>query len=350
MHQNISSLEEWRLVRESAFSSPPSARFLSRFPASREAEDLDQINRRPKMVYFTNPEFSVFRTACENDDTALFEKAISQIKSEQLKQYQKETLRYAIRHNSKLILNHLVQAGVSVQSLRPSDVKGTGHTSTETLEFLLTNGWDINARFARSNCGDSNPFMWQVVEKYDMVVWCLNHGADPSPIIDRRKHESPILEKVAGYGDVRTFKLLRSQGCPIGERTLHRAVEEAAISSPKYKDPEKETEWDRKDRRSHPERMAMVRYLVDKVCLDVNGSDQIFPGDLRGCRGQPLCYIAHLSGLDRDTRELTWFLLDRGADPEPGLEEARHYNNAEFVEDIVAWDAKQNKRSICSVQ
>jgi len=78
--------------------------------------------------------------------------------------------------------------------------------------------------------------------------------------------------------------------------------------------------------------------------------------------GTPLEYIVGVGRPDTDARELTWFLLDRGADPNAALAEARKFDHPSFkkwVEDWVAHGGREElerlqekKRSQhrCSVQ
>ncbi|RMZ67999.1 hypothetical protein GMOD_00004110 [Pyrenophora seminiperda CCB06] len=182
-----------------------------------------------------------------------------------------------------------------------------------------------------------------------MVVWCLEHGAT-FDLVDRRKRGEPILERVAASGDIQTFDLLRSKGAPLGERVLHRAVEAATFGKPDPANAEKDTEYQRKERISHIKCMHMVRHLLHEVHLDVNAPDQPEGSNFPDCKGPPICYIASYAGIERDTRELTWLLLDQGADPKAGLEEARLMEYPKLAEDIKAWKAKQSRWGKCCVQ
>jgi len=96
--------------------------------------------------------------------------------------------------------------------------------------------------------------------------------------------------------------------------------------------------------------MAMVRHLLDVVGLDVNAPDQPVGSKILPMRlGTPICYIPGSAMLERDTRELTWLLLDRGADPTPALEIAKR-DYPKFAEDVKAWKAKQGGDCKCCVQ
>jgi hypothetical protein len=98
--------------------------------------------------------------------------------------------------------------------------------------------------------------------------------------------------------------------------------------------------------------MAMVYHLVEDLGLDVNGPDQ--PPSQRALpmrRGTPLCYVAdsevivYTEGSEDkailDTRELTWYLLDHGADPRPALEKIKWSQHPTFVADVDAWRARK---------
>lgn len=48
--------------------------------------------------------------------------------------------------------------------------------------------------------------------------------------------------------------------------------------------------------------------------------------------GTPLEYIVCVGRPDKDARELTWFLIDRGADQDAAFAEARKYDHPSFIE------------------
>ncbi|KFY30243.1 hypothetical protein V493_02052 [Pseudogymnoascus sp. VKM F-4281 (FW-2241)] len=236
------------------------------------------------------------------------------------------------------ILNDLIKRGVRVVPRWPSTVVGA---SKETLGFLLAQGWDINARGYSPN--DKQPFMWLVATDYDMVKWCLEHGASVHPRgqelfrdgvtkTKARRECQQILEIVAPHGSIATFDLLRSKGAPLGWRPLHLAVETATYFSPS----------DKNDDVKHIERMAMVHYLLDVVGLDVNAPDQPVGSKILPMHsGTPICYISD-GMLGRDNRELTWLLLDRGADPTDALRFAK--SDSDFAEDVKEWKAWKEKQ------
>ena len=317
--------------------------------------------RRGFLADFNSSEWDLARIACENNDTTLMDQAISMTSEEDLEQLYDHARRTAIKDNSTTILSYLIERGVSVKTLKPSDVVGSRNTSKATLEFLLAHGWDINTRDISGSGGDAQPFMWHVVSDGDMVAWCLEHGAsvhprDQEPLRDdvvtkSQRSCQQILEKAAAWGSVATFELLRSKGAPLGWRPLHLAVETATYGHPDRAEAEKDTEKEKQNRADHVERMAMVRHLLDVVGLDVNALDQPAGGNLPNRNGTPICYIPGSRMLERDTRELTWLLLDRGADPTPALEVAKLGGYTRFAEDVEAWKkAQQGDDRKCCVQ
>lgn len=259
------------------------------------------------------------------------------------------TRQSAIRNNAIAILNSLVKRGVSFADVKSTDAWGNGQTSTTTLEYLLTQGWDINTRAYYST--EAKPLMWFAIRNLEMIKWCLEHGAsvrprDMEPIQDNvitqcQLRCEQILELVAESGDVATFEFLRSKGAPLGWRCLHHAVESATHG---------DTSREGSESTNHKERMAMVLHLLDVVKIDVNALDQP-PGRMLPMRmGTPICYIPGSAMLVRDTRELTWLLLDRGADPTPGLKYAAMVDYPKFIEDVEAWKAEKRGVNNCCVQ
>ncbi|KAF2129708.1 hypothetical protein P153DRAFT_366220 [Dothidotthia symphoricarpi CBS 119687] len=278
--------------------------------------------------------------ACESDNTILFEQACLTTAKNDLDWFFLRVLRIAIGHEAKAILNHMISCGVDVKTLRPSDVATRPKPSIALLEFLLSHGWDINYRPDKSP--GSQPFLWFVTSDDALVKWCLDHGANVSTPKGSRSCD-PILETCANSGNLASFKLLRSKGAPLGRRTLHKAVEMAAWGHTGSSNPEKDTEQQRQCRTKHAEHIMMVRYLLNVVGLDVNAPDRP-PGCKKGMHsawGTPICYIPGCGMPERDARELTWLLLDRGADPAPALQIAKEDGNAIFAEDVNAWKAQK---------
>ncbi|KAF2855393.1 hypothetical protein T440DRAFT_504062 [Plenodomus tracheiphilus IPT5] len=328
---------------------------------------------------FESPTWNLARSACETDDTSLIEQAISscpqQDDPEGLKRY---ICRHAIQNNAENALKCIIEQGLDVHSLAPTVVAGDGR-SKAILEILLAHGWDINYRQVSTSGPDAEPFMWHIVKDGDLVTWCLEHGASVFPrnqeplrvgvLTQSQRSCRQILDCAAGYATITTFELLRSKGAPLGWRTLHLAVQTAALAADRLekrededcilKKPEsKEGQFNGNHSdaaRNYAERMDMVRHLIDTVGLDVNGLDHPAGRTPGGCMGPPICYVATLSGLRGSTRELTWLLLDRGADPAPGLEEAGYTDHETFAGDVEAWKARnpiksRSGASKCTIQ
>ncbi|OBT51247.1 hypothetical protein VE04_08257 [Pseudogymnoascus sp. 24MN13] len=269
-----------------------------------------------------NQERDLLDKACKDDDTMLLDEAISMTAAGDLEGFYADARYTATRNNAMAILNDLIKHGATVVPRRPSSVV---RASKDTLEFLLAHDWDINAQGDSQN--DKQPFMWLVATDYDMVKWCLEHGASRASAGPRG-----ILEIVAAHGSIATFDLLRSKGAPLGWRPLHLAVETATYFVPS----------DENDDAKHIERMAMVHYLLDVVGLDVNAPDQpVGSKTLPMHSGTPICYI-YDERTGRDNRELTWLLLDRGADPTDALRFAKP--DSDFAEDVKAWKAWKEKQ------
>ncbi|KAK7188275.1 hypothetical protein DPSP01_009070 [Paraphaeosphaeria sporulosa] len=273
------------------------------------------------------------KAACERDDTSLMEQAFSSYPDPPDRF--RYSLHLAIQINAEKVLIHLIEdRGLDVQHLPPTVVARAGR-STAILELLLAHGWDINWRHVSESGPDAEPYMWHIVGDGDLVAWCLEHGATLSPIRQERLHPNvltqsqlscrQVLECAAAKGSVATFELLRSKGAPLGWRPLHLAVRTAGVALDRAAEVE--------------ERMAMVRHLIDVVGVEVNALDHPVGKKTADRQGTPIVYVAELSGL-KNLRELTWLLLDRGADPAPGLEEARESDHVAFVEDVDAWKAQ----------
>jgi hypothetical protein len=286
------------------------------------------------------------------DDATLLEKAIANVDEEDLEDFYRHVRRDAIKNNAMSILSSLHERGVSFITLMPNDATGGGKTSRETLELLLSYEWDINIR--EESGVDAEPFMWHVAHDTGMVEWCLQHGASLHPrdqeelqdhVITKSQISCrQILEKVAACGTIAAFELLRSRAAPLGWRPLHLAIEAATYSDSGGANDKESGDSD------STERMAMVRHLLDVVGLDVNAPDQPAGSQIPGYNGTPICYIPGSADIDRNTSELTWLLLDRGADPTPALELAKLVGHPTFVKDVAAWEIQRGNDRKCCVQ
>ena len=188
----------------------------------------------------------------------------------------------------------LEQEEAPLDSLSPSKVGLS--KSAKVFQVLADNGWDINQTEPDRGAGPGQTLLQLVCDDESLVRWCLDHGASVQVPHSDPYRSPPLLEIVASIGTVSTFALLHSHGAQMGPRTLHRAVGSTASSSRESGD------W--------PARMAMVKYLVDDLKLNVNALDT--KGQMPNYWGTPLCYAAHAYC---DNEEVVHFLLDRGAEP-----------------------------------
>ncbi|RDL39488.1 Uncharacterized protein BP5553_03828 [Venustampulla echinocandica] len=162
--------------------------------------------------------------------------------------------------------------------------------STEMFQVLVDHGWDINQNSRDHGVGQGKCLLQHICHDESLVRWCLDHGAKVEGMYTDPYESPPILDMVACRGMISTFELLRSRGAQLGPRTLHRAVDGASSGG--------------------GIRMAMVKYLVDDLGLDVNTLDT--EEKLPDHWGTPLCYAARWHvGHEAVVR----FLLERGADP-----------------------------------
>jgi hypothetical protein len=165
----------------------------------------------------------------------------------------------------------------------------------------------------------------------------------------------PILELAARQSAVATFEPLRSKGAPLGWRILHMAaMGRACMAIPETQarpiGEGKQQLSDRELARTRKERMEIVRHLVDTLKLDVNARDQP-PGWMLGnFFGRPLHYVAHNRGSKGDCREVTLFLLQRGADPElvDGGMSPMAYGKGNFLDAVKEWRLMQTSNAVKS--
>jgi hypothetical protein len=251
------------------------------------------------------------------------------------------------------VLNYLVDHphGADVAALSASDIMANddmAKPSQEILEILVAHGWDINTQGPGKIT--SWPLLWYVVEYPDLVRWCLDHGArvdipdNPPQVKDGVQSRTgvprpTILGMAASSGSVETFELLRAKGAPLDPRTLHRAVEQATILAPKEGS---------EPGSFYTHRMDMVRHLVDVVKLDVNAVQHKLG---RQC-STPLCIVAGRP-TNQIFRELVYFLLDRGADPNLNCKTqvdtnwpsaiacAQSCGNMRFLQAVKDWQAEK---------
>ena len=292
--------------------------------------------------------------AIEKHEPTLLEQATLIKARDNVETFHSRVCDIAIKKNSIPILRYLIEHGVSVEHLEPRTIAKDGKVSIPTLDFLLAHGWDINWPGGKPS-SSREPFMWFCVNDRDKLVWCLEHGARlemPKNKDCRGRRSPPILEIVARQGDSATFEFLRSKGAPLRpyphiNKILHAAVQAAACVHDGLGDPENDTEEQRKSRVEYAKRMDMVRYLIDVVGFNVNAPDQS-PECTRprhGEWGTPLECV-HTVWIEKlNPRELTWLLLDRGADPSPALKEAKCDDDPtkwhhDFIKNVEDWETQ----------
>ncbi|KAK4617625.1 hypothetical protein CLAFUW4_12566 [Fulvia fulva] len=184
--------------------------------------------------------------ACKTDDVLRMEQAIS-VASQSGSRFTVQDvvqrgLRRAAARSAVQVLRYVIEQGVDIKKLVAKDIMINDEPlepSVEVLEILVAHGWDVNSR------GDSWPLLWYVVEYPDLVRWCLDHRAEvdipddpPQANADgtesRTKLPRPtILSLAASSSSIETFELLRAQGAPLDQRTLHLAVKTATSLAPK---------------------------------------------------------------------------------------------------------------------
>lgn len=180
-----------------------------------------------------------------------------------------------------------------VNTLTPLNVATA--PSIELLDVVVSRGWDLNQRSSDRGAGKGPRLLDLVAGDEGLVRWCLEHGAQISDGADEEDalRKPPLTESVAALGTVSSFKLLRANNARVGQRTLHRAAGSAATC----------------DATDKPERMTMLRFLVEEERLDVNQMDT--DGQLPNHWGTPIAYAAKGTGGE----DVATWLLERGADP-----------------------------------
>jgi hypothetical protein len=324
------------------------------------AEDMSSsIAQKRRTLY--NRLLDLIVQACEADDVDLISQAISLSSSPSStrspEQVVQMTFPRVFSRNAPKVLDYILTHGVDFKDRAALYIALAAYECEfpKTLvQVLLSHGWDINHRNL------DQPLLWQIVNDGDAVAWCLEHGASVLPkgqklwpnldinsaeefaeYFNRFPYSSeersdclyycpPILELAASQSTIATFELLRSKGAPLGWRVLHKAASTRASMAPLNNSIRGQTSpatmasnkgkqlqlLDRQLAHTHQERMAMVQHLVDTLKLDVNARDQPPGWRLGNFYGRPLHYVAHNSGIKGDCREVTLFLLGRGADPD----------------------------------
>lgn len=288
--------------------------------------------------------------ACQKGHLAMMEfllEKAAEISDKAVREVLKKGIHDAIDSNAAPIAALLLERGADVTQYGGHDLGR--QPSREMIEVLLTHGWNIDNR-GRYGW----PLIMLVLEDPEMVTWCLDHGASvtlqrEAPegetfVLKRHARVPTILEYAARRSTVSTFKQLRALGSPLGPRTLHFAVLEAGQAKRNTNPSTSEPVHHDKPQLladTYAERMALVRYLVDDLGLDINAH---VPNRRSIHEGTPLEYIAQSEYLTPEPRELMYFLLDRGAVPTDGAIEAARLCQNPFFERIVEdWKAMQPK-------
>lgn len=271
------------------------------------------------------------------DDISLMAQAISIASNPESRNTVQEViqngLRRSVARSATQVLSYLLDQGAEISTITAGAIMSKDELvepSREVLKILITHGWDINSQGPDST---NWPLLWYVIRYPDLLEWSLAYGAS----VDLPGDTPPVLEIAAAEGSVATFELLRARGAPLGRRTLHRAVEQAAVCAPSN---------DSFRTALFEQRMDIVRHLVDIVRLDVNAVEP-WPGKFYST---PLCYLASRND-GKDAKELIWFLLDRGADLNragplvedirlpSALEHAQSSRNTRFLEAVREWQS-----------
>lgn len=291
--------------------------------------------------------------ACKTDDVSLMAQAISTASSSDSRVMVHDVIQKGLdrstARNATRVLSYLLdEQGADVSTVTASTMMANDEPtkpSYEMLEILIKHGWDINSRRPGH---DGCPLLWSVTDDHDLVKWCLDHGARVESSGDTPPRDANgvgprprelLLEVAAASGTVETFELLRARGAPLSGRTLHSAVAMAAVYAPQDSSV-RDALFDRQ--------MEMVRHLVDIIKLDVDREEMM----QNGSPGSPLCCVADRNN-GKDARELIWFLLDRGADPDletqlenykipSARETALMVRNARFLQAVEEWQARQH--------
>ncbi|MCJ1268400.1 hypothetical protein MMC22_008288 [Lobaria immixta] len=194
----------------------------------------------------------------------------------------------AVRRGSVLLTRYLlVTESAPANTLTPLNV--VLEASVELLDLVVTAGWDLNKRSLQ---GKGDRLLDLVAFDEGLVKWCLEHGAQVSDGAEKEDAFTfpPLTERVAALGTVSIFKIICAKGAHVGQRTLHRAAESAA----KY---------------DTPQRVALLRFLVEDVQLDVNRMDT--DGQMPDHWGTPIAYAAK----GKSGENVVRYLLAKGADP-----------------------------------
>ncbi|KAL9622403.1 MAG: hypothetical protein Q9160_003247 [Pyrenula sp. 1 TL-2023] len=251
-------------------------------------------------------------------------------------------LAQACRNNSPTLAIHILTREHALASaLSPSSISCA--PSIPLLETLIHCGYDINLQDKLDASSQGKRLLDWVTANPDLVAWLLEHGAR----VDGEQPETeqgllpmppPVMETCAAQGVPMSVQILRQGGAQWGQRSLHRAVESAAMAGvdPGREEPLAMDEEVEERRRAD----VMLRYLVEQQGLDVNAMDSEVPRVMY--EGPPLNYAAK----ERRGAKVVRWLLEMGADPElkslydgcGALAKARSCKCEEVVSSLEAWE------------
>lgn len=226
----------------------------------------------------------------------------------------------------------LEQENAPIKNLSPFWV--SEHPSPKLFQLLVDHGFDINKPAVAFGPSRGVYLLHRVCQNEEMVRWCLDHGARLDNMFVEPYTSPPLLQTVASLGTVPIFALLLEKGAKLEGRILHVAA--GNVGSPPEADPERLRT-----------RMAMVRYLVDDVGLDVNALDS--EESMGNFWGTPICYAARSPF---DCVEVVDFLLERGADPYikermdgryNAFSYAKEANNSAITRVLTEWKLKHKE-------
>lgn len=267
-----------------------------------------------------------------------------------------------MHHGSIHVIDYCLSHGADVNKIYAYDVASAdfdAEFSEPVVELLMSHGWDIKTQKSDTDW----PLIWYLVDKPESLIWLIDHGSD---MLSKREREEArpydhdfrgrdycpsLLERAAAEGTVSSFELLRSHGAPLSPRILHVAALACTrhgttdiCNQPVGLQQECKVKFE--DTGKLRERMDMVRHIVTVLKVDVNALDRETGGLLLYCHGTPLCYVAGNRAGPR-LKELTEYLLDRGADPDcpdcngqTAMDRAAAWMKQSFIDIVRAWKSR----------
>lgn len=208
-----------------------------------------------------------------------------------------KALNTAVREGSTDVVRYLLEKlHAPIDGVRPTLV--ALNPSTKLLQVLVDRGFDMDKpNDGQKQLGRGPYLLQQLCHHEELVRWCLDHGAKVDGMAVDANYSPPLMESVATFGSVSTFKFLLSKGAKLKGRILHKAAQN--VGSRPNEGPE-----------VYQKRLAMLKYLMDEVGIDVNAIDSTKM--MGNFWGSPIVY-ASKSGFD--SAEAVNIFLERGASP-----------------------------------